>query len=129
MPMTLILACGNGVAKFEGKDIWYENKGEDDIALNVSGEGSVYYFVESQGIPIDDQVKGRDNHIKGRRTFYNKHKSVISDGQFEQNDLIVVKIKLKSLTEKRIENVAVTDILPAGFEIDTISTSEMRERK
>jgi uncharacterized protein YfaS (alpha-2-macroglobulin family) len=43
---------------------------------------------------------------------------VISNNEFKQNDLVVVKISLVSLENTEVENVVVTDMLPAGFEIE-----------
>ncbi|MEZ5009596.1 MAG: alpha-2-macroglobulin family protein, partial [Chitinophagales bacterium] len=117
---------GSQVAQFTGKDVWYDVKESNaPIDIKVSGEGSIYYFVESQGIPADGKVMNRDNHLKVRRSYYDRNKKLISNGQFEQNDLIVVKITLQSLTGRYIENVAVTDILPAGFEIENARITEM----
>lgn len=117
---------GKTLLTFDGEDICYSQKETDGaMELKVSGEGSVYYFVESQGIPTDGKVKDRDNYLQVRRTFLNREGKLISNNVFNQNELIVVKITLKSLTGKRIENVAVTDILPAGLEIENARITEM----
>mgnify|MGYP005668711987 CR=1 FL=1 len=117
---------GKNIAKFSGSDIWInDNDINNAIDIEVEGEGSVYYFVESQGIPSDDNVIEVDNHLKVRRSFYTKDKREITNGKFKQNDLIVVKITLQSLTGDYVENVAVTDILPAGFEIENARIVEM----
>ncbi|MEZ5002783.1 MAG: MG2 domain-containing protein [Chitinophagales bacterium] len=121
-----LLKDGKEVAKFTGNDIWYEvNETTEPIDIKVSGEGSIYYFVESKGIPIDGKIVNRDNHLKVRRSYYDRNKRLITNNEFDQNDLIVVKITLQSLTGKYIENVAVTDILPAGFEIENARITEM----
>ena len=61
-----------------------------------------------------------------RRTFYDRYGRVISTPKFEQNDLIVVKLSLQS-TEASVPNVVVSDILPAGLEIENPRISELPE--
>ena len=98
-----IVQDGNEIAQFDGKDIWLTPKSDSDLNINVTGEGNIFYFVESQGIPIDDKIVEKDNHLKVRRTFYNRNKLKISDNRFNQNDLIVVKISLQSLTVNQLK--------------------------
>jgi uncharacterized protein YfaS (alpha-2-macroglobulin family) len=116
------------LGEFTGKDIWLKKiDSKLPLTIEVAGEGNLYYFVESEGIPLDDKVKNVDNFLKVRRTYFTKEKREITSGQFKQNDLIVVKITLESLTGASIENVAITDILPAGFEIENARITEMPE--
>jgi len=116
------------LADFSGKDIWIKKLDADQpVTIDVQGEGSIFYFVESQGIPADGKVKDADNYLKVRRSYFTKEKREITNGQFNQNDLIVVKITLESLTGASVENVAITDILPAGFEIENARITEMPE--
>ena len=124
---TAVISSGDQkVAEFKGKDLWIDNNQiNGNINIDVKGEGSLYYFTQSEGIPQDGKVKEVDNHLRVRRTFYNRNKVAITNGMFKQNDLIVVEVKIKSLTGKYIENVAVTDILPAGFEIENARLTEM----
>jgi uncharacterized protein YfaS (alpha-2-macroglobulin family) len=116
------------LADFSGKDIWIKKPdATQPVTIDVKGEGSIFYFVESQGLPADGKVKDADNYLKVRRSYFTKDKREITNGQFNQNDLIVVKITLESLTGASIENVAITDILPAGFEIENARITEMPE--
>jgi uncharacterized protein YfaS (alpha-2-macroglobulin family) len=126
---TAIIKNGDKtLGEFTGKDIWLKKiDSKLPLTIEVAGEGNLYYFVESEGIPLDDKVKNVDNFLKVRRTYFTKEKREITSGQFKQNDLIVVKITLESLTGASIENVAITDILPAGFEIENARITEMPE--
>ena len=42
-----------------------------------------------------------------------------------QNDLVVVAVTISTTDNSNIENVAITDILPAGFEIENPRTKEI----
>jgi hypothetical protein len=46
---------------------------------------------------------------------------------FKQNDLVVVKVTLSSTTGTPVENVVVTDLLPAAFEIENPRLTEPRD--
>ncbi len=63
--------------------------------------------------------------MKIRRTYYNyKNKNEITNGRFKQGDLIVCKLSLIG-GNKSAENIAISDLIPAGFEIENprLSTS------
>ena len=44
---------------------------------------------------------------------------------FKQNDLIIVGISLEKSFSGTVENVVITDLLPAGFEIENPRTKEI----
>ncbi|HLP52274.1 MAG TPA: hypothetical protein VK154_15400, partial [Chitinophagales bacterium] len=48
-----------------------------------------------------------------------------SSNSFAQNDLVVVAITLENTYSRPIENVVITDLLPAGFEIENPRTKEI----
>ena len=65
-----------------------------------------------------------DAGLRVRRQYLNRNGQAIST--FRQNDLIVVKISLVSANGTPVENVVVTDLLPAGFEIENPRLTEER---
>lgn len=85
--------------------------------IAVKGTGKLYYFWEAEGISTSGAYKEADNVLQARKTFYDRYGRQITDLTFKQNDLVVVKLSLKS-SSGFIENVVLTDILPAGFEIE-----------
>jgi hypothetical protein len=56
--------------------------------------------------------------LKVRRTYLNRQGNALQGNTFRQNDLIVVRLSIETLDGSRLENVVVSDILPAGFEIE-----------
>ena len=85
----------------------------------MKGDGKAYYFWRTEGISKDGSFKQEDSYIKVRKSFYGR------DGRYlyhlndvQQNDLIVVKITIQGTGSTNVENVAITDVLPAGFEIE-----------
>lgn len=118
---------GKAIASMNEKDASVLMKGKEGAAVEItsSGNGKVYYFWETEGISIDGSYKAEDSYLKVRKTFYSRNGQVINQLNFKQNDLVVIKLSLLGLTKNEIENVVITDMLPAGFEIENprISTS------
>jgi len=115
-----ILRGSRTVANFTGKNLTLETDvlKTEDIKVVAKGEGDIYYFWESEGIDAKGNFVEEDKFMRVRKTFYTRGGRPITDNEFKQNDLIVVKISIRGLTGKRIDNVAISDILPAGFEIE-----------
>ncbi len=88
------------------------------IDLTVTGNGRLYYFWEAEGITKDGSYKEENSHLKVRKTFYDRYGNIIRNNNFKQNDLIVIKLSISSDYAGRVENVVITDMLPAGFEIE-----------
>ncbi|TAD92479.1 MAG: alpha-2-macroglobulin family protein [Bacteroidetes bacterium] len=86
--------------------------------IKAQGNGAVYYWWQSQGISATGSYKEEDSYLKIRRQFYDRFGRQISGNAFKQNDLIVVQLTLDKAYSGTIENIVVTDILPAGFEIE-----------
>ena len=110
----------DGIASFTTKQI---QNGE--VSINVKGTGTLYYFWETEGISKDGKFIEEDSYLKVRKTFYDRKGNTITGNRFKPNDLIVVKISINTSYNKTVENVAITDILPACFEIENPRTDEI----
>lgn len=111
---------GKVIGNFSGNDLKV-SKGiaNQQVTIQTSGSGSVYYFWEVSGIDISEKIKEEDSHLKVRKQFYDRSGKMISPSSINQNDLLVVRITLSvSEYNSSVENVAATDLLPAGFEIE-----------
>lgn len=95
------------------------------VSINTAGQGSLYYFWEMEGISSDGSFKAEDSFIKVRKYFYDRYGNLITSGKFSQNDLIVIKLNIQSKNGEQVENVAMTDMLPAGFEIENSRISDV----
>lgn len=114
-----ITAGGSNVGVFGGKDLTV-TRGIAGKALNIraTGAGNLYYFWQMQGLSATGEVEEKDNILKVRKQFYNQDGNLIKDKVFRQNDLVVVKVTVATTDGSSVENVALTDMLPAGFEIE-----------
>jgi alpha-2-macroglobulin len=94
-----------------------------DIAVN--GSGNIYYYWQAKGISATGEYREEDNYIKIRRKFFDRNGRPILSNNFKQNDLIVVQLSLEKSFSGTIENIVMTDLLPAGFEIENPRTKEI----
>lgn len=110
---------GKNLASFTGEElILTQNILGKNINVEVKGTGSIYYSWEAKGVSKDGFVKEEDNFLRIRKVFYTRFGKPITGNLFHQNDLIVVKLTLENTERTNVNHVVITDILPAGFEIE-----------
>jgi uncharacterized protein YfaS (alpha-2-macroglobulin family) len=95
------------------------------LLLSTKGSGTVYYFAQSEGIPSSGQIAEEDNGLRVRRQYLTRDGKVVTE--LKQNDLVVVKVTLVSTNGLNINNVVVTDLLPAGLEVENPRLTEQRD--
>ncbi|MFW5799212.1 MAG: alpha-2-macroglobulin family protein [Spirochaetota bacterium] len=94
-----------------------------ELELSLDGTGEAYYTLSIFGIP-DRDVEEYDKGLKIRRTYLDATGEPVDLSDVKTGQLLVAKINIRSA--KHLENVAIVDLLPAGFEIENprLSTSE-----
>lgn len=110
---------GGHFADFDSKDQRFEDKnwGGKEVILTVEGAGACYYYWQASGILVNAQIEETDNDLKVRRRYLDRDGKPLDYANIRQGDVIVSELKIKALTEN-LENVVITDMLPAGFEIE-----------
>ena len=122
-----ITANGKTIASFDGKkEVVIPNKLIANNAVNISttGSGKLFYFWEMEGIPTQGTNKEEDSFLEVRRTYRDRNGKIYNN-MFFQNDLVVVEISIRSTNGLDVPNVAITDLLPAGFEIENARITEI----
>lgn len=123
-----VLADGKLLGTFTGKNLTVPNVQNRALTLQTKGKGSLYYFWEVEGISATGQVHEEDSYLKVRRTFLSRTGQPVGAPTFRQNDLVVVKITLEAgEVAGTVKNVAITDLLPAGLEIENPRLGALRE--
>jgi len=118
---------GKLVAKVDGGQ-WRGDKNAlkgTAVEITTKGNGPLYYFWYAEGISASGGYKEEDNYLKVRKRFYDRFGNPIASTTFKQNELIIVGITLERAYSTPIENVVITDLLPAGFEIENPRTKEI----
>jgi len=119
---------GKLIGEYKNKDIQlpaeFNNK---SVTITAKGQGTLYYYYEMSGIKLTPVIADEDNYLKVRRRFLDRNGNLITSNSFDQNDLVVVEITAQTQTGMTIENVAITDLLPACFEIENSRLVAERE--
>jgi uncharacterized protein YfaS (alpha-2-macroglobulin family) len=114
-----LLADAKIIGQFTGPDLTVNNVANRRLAIRPQGAGSLYYFWEMEGISAGGRVREEDNYLQVRRVFMTRDGKPMTQGTFKQNDLVMVVIMLRSTPAAgEVKNVAITDLLPAGLEIE-----------
>ena len=112
-----LTGAGKALGVFTGTDITLRRLPTGQpLILTAKGTGSLYYFGQSEGVPTSGSVTDEDRGLIVRRTYLSRDGAVQT--RFKQNDLIVVKLTLSSQSGLPVKNVVLTDLLPAGFEVE-----------
>ncbi|MDQ3683066.1 MAG: alpha-2-macroglobulin family protein, partial [Bacteroidota bacterium] len=122
-----IKSNGKLIGKMDGKDFRLTNAqlNSTNIEVITKGNGRLYFSWQMEGISSTGAYREEDNFIKIRRTFYDRSGMQLIKNTFKQNELIIVGITLEKAFSNDIENIVITDILPAGFEIENPRTKEL----
>jgi uncharacterized protein YfaS (alpha-2-macroglobulin family) len=123
-----VLSGQESLLSFTGNTVTIQSTsiGNKPITVNSSGNGQVYYFWSAEGVKLDSPVKEEDVNIKIRRNWFDRNGREIKNNTVKQGQLIICKISLTGGT-RNIDNVAVSDLIPAGFEILNPRTTSMSE--
>ena len=118
---------GKTIANMNGNDtrLTAQQLKGTNIEIATRGSGKLYYYREAEGISASGAYKEEDNYLKVRKRFYDRYGRVISGNTFKQNDLVIVQITLEKSYSGDVDNIVITDMLPAGFEIENPRTKEI----
>ncbi|QKG53422.1 alpha-2-macroglobulin family protein [Hymenobacter sp. BRD67] len=123
-----ISAGGKVLGQFDGKDLSVNNVVNYKLLLKATGAGALYYFWEAEGISAGGQVREEDSYLRVRRQFLTRTGQPVGSASFRQNDLVVVKLTIQAADAAgEVKNVAITDLLPAGLEIENPRLGVTRE--
>ncbi|MEX2115923.1 MAG: alpha-2-macroglobulin [Bacteroidota bacterium] len=120
-----------GIVNVGGKEFVYKGGNQKfdvvpfgkTVTFSMKGEGRVFYSIVTEGIRKDGSVRIEDKNLQIRREFFDRSGNGVNLESVKQNDLIVVRLTLRSSVD-RLENVAISDLLPAGFEIENPRITE-----
>jgi uncharacterized protein YfaS (alpha-2-macroglobulin family) len=109
---------GKKIGSFNNSDMNLQiDNSVSSLTLKAYGSGEVYYFLNTDGVKTGN-VDERDSHMQIRRQYYDyRTRGEISSNGFYQGQLIVCKISLSS-SDVYAKNLAISDLIPSGFEIE-----------
>ena len=121
-----IIVNGKTIAKADGN--WkasYAQLQSANVEIQAKGAGRLYYTWVAEGISATGDYTEEDQYIKIRRRFFDRFGNALNGNTFKQNDLVVVELTLDKTFNNGIDNIVITDLLPAGFEIENPRTKEI----
>ena len=125
---AIVLIDEKQVLEFTGKNSIYKTqKAHNLIQIKSTGTGNIFYTIVTEGIGNGKYYTEEDKGLTVRRTFLNRYGSSINQTQIKQNDLVIVKINISRPYGGGIKNIAITDILPAGLEIENPRITATKE--
>lgn len=99
--------------------------GGTNVDVSTKGQGRLYYWWQSEGISVSGNYKEEDSYIKVRRKFFDRSGTQFNTNAFNQNELVIVQAVIEKSYAGSINNIVLTDLLPAGFEIENPRTKEI----
>ena len=79
--------------------------------------GTLFTELQTKGLPAEDKIKSGSKGIVLHRILYDKDGREITSSQIKQGETFWLVFKVTSVSPSRIENLALSSILPSGFEI------------
>ncbi len=93
------------------------------LRIEVNGPGELSYAWKAVGVDKDRRQLREDKGLAVRRRYLDKEGKELDWQKVRQGDLVVVEVSLQSRRGRRIDNIAVVDLLPAGLEIENFRLS------
>ena len=115
-----VLVDGKKRAGYDGRSVTVTEKelGSGTVTLKAAGKGEVYYYWSAEGIKKRGGVEEGDSGMRVRRSWYDyRTRQRIGPQELRQGQLVVCSIELSG-EGRSVENVVITDIIPAGCEIE-----------
>jgi len=124
--VTATVSFNNRTIDFKEKDLMIELAGTK-ASIATNGKGNLYWYLESEGLPESGKVQDEDRYLKVRRQYYTRDGALHNGRTFRQNELIVVALTISTTTNSLVDNVVITELLPACFEVENARLTADRE--
>jgi uncharacterized protein YfaS (alpha-2-macroglobulin family) len=95
------------------------------VQIQNTGKGEIYYFWSAKSIGAEQ--KNTDAGIMIKRQYLLRNGSPLQGNMIKQNDLLIIKLTVQPLLQRYLSNIVITDMLPAGLEIENPRISALPE--
>jgi len=89
----------------------------DEISITSKGSSPLFVSVGISGTPKDNRIETESNGMLISRKFYTEDGVIISQDELEQGQPVWIEFKLQSEYREQLDGIALTMVLPAGWEI------------
>ena len=115
VPSHIKIQAGNINKKISGTE-FFVLKNPSTNNIKISADGKVYYSYVVKGKGTISEATS--NGFSLQTSYYDKFGNRVSPQNIKLGDLLVVKIDVRNTSDYVMENVAITTMLPAGFQIE-----------
>ena len=91
--------------------------GSNSITIKNNKDNTIYVRVLNSGILPVGEEKVMQNNLSGNITFKTRNGNTISLNKVTQGTEIVAQVTIRNQSNDNLENVALSQIIPSGFEI------------
>ena len=109
----------------DGCFLQWDGSTSGPIRISNNGPGTVYYSWRSEGVPGTGMMAEEDRGIVIRRRFLDIEGDEIDISSMDQGDLAVAEITVDA-GDDAVDNLVITDLLPAGLEIENAALKTSR---
>ncbi len=110
---------GGQTVEFKDRDelkVVLERLQGESVHIENQGKGALYFSWKSEGVPADGETAEYDHGIQIRRALLDSEGQPVDAMNLRQGELYMVKLDLS--TDRRMENLVIDDLLPAGLEVE-----------
>ncbi len=108
----------NTLASFtdeEGAVLQPDGAEAEKVTVSLDGKGQAYCYWTREGIPVDSTLPPVDRGMAVRRRYLSRDGEVVPLSEIEQGQVLIAEITVRA--RQPVENVVISDLLPAGLEI------------
>ena len=107
------------VRKQNVRDARHADRAAGPLRLENTGDAPLYYYVQTEGVAAEPPAVCSQG-IAVDRTFFAWDGSPLDPSELKQGDFAVVRVEVRRLGEGPLENLAVEELLPAGWEVENM---------
>jgi uncharacterized protein YfaS (alpha-2-macroglobulin family) len=97
--------------------------GSQEVSVN-SLNATIFAELQTRGLPLEDNIRTENRGLALERTLFSQSGERITASRIKQGEAFWLLFSVKSLAASRVENLALSSILPSGFEISNERLSE-----
>ena len=97
--------------------------GSQEVSVN-SLNATVFAELQTRGLPMEDIVKTESKGLAIDRTLFSQNGEKITASQIKQGEAFWIVFGVRSFASSRVDNVALSSILPSSFEISNERLNE-----
>jgi uncharacterized protein YfaS (alpha-2-macroglobulin family) len=97
--------------------------GSQEVYVN-SLNATIFAELQTRGLPLEDNIRTESKWLSVDRVLFNQSGERITASQIKQGEAFWIVFGVKSLAASHVDNLALSSILPSGFEISNERLNE-----